>query len=91
MTYKVEFRESTVKILQKLDKQVLRLIKNWIQKNLEYTDNPRIHGKALTGNLKGIWRYRIGDYRLFAEINDDVVTIFIFEIGHRREIYKIKK
>ncbi|MGL5593506.1 MAG: type II toxin-antitoxin system RelE family toxin [Cetobacterium sp.] len=91
MPYKVEFKEGAIKSLQKLDKQVLRLIKNWIQKNLEFTEDPRIHGKALTGNLKGVWRYRVGDYRLFAEINEDIVTIFIFEIGHRREIYKIKK
>lgn len=91
MAYRVEFKENAVKTLKKLDKQILRLIKNWVQKNLEYTDDPRIHGKALTGNLKGVWRYRVGDYRLFAEINDDVVVIFIFEIGHRRDIYKIKK
>lgn len=88
MSYRVEFTESAVKTLQKLDKQVLRLIRNWVQKNLEYVEDPRISGKALTGNLKGIWRYRVGDYRLLAEIKDDVVKVFIFEIGHRRDIYK---
>lgn len=86
--YKVQFTESAVKQLKKLDKPILKLIKNWIQKNLEYTDDPRKHGKTLTGNLKGVWRYRVGDYRLFADIEDEIVTIFIFEIGHRKEIYK---
>ena len=47
-----------------------------------------MHGKALKGNLAGIWRYRVGDYRLFADIHDNVVTIEIFEIAHRSKIYK---
>ena len=57
-------------------------------KNLVNTPDPRLHGKALKGNLKGIWRYRVGDYRLFASIEEDIITIRIFEIGHRRDIYK---
>lgn len=51
------------------------------------TDNPRLHGKALTGDLKGLWRYRIGDYRLLADINDFELVIIAIDIGHRREIY----
>ena len=66
--YKVEFTESAVKQLKKLDKQTVRVIKNWVIKNLVNTPDPRLHGKALKGNLKGIWRYRVGDYRLFASI-----------------------
>ena len=85
--YKVEFSESVVKQLKKLDKQTIRVIKNWVIKNLVNTTDPRLHGKALKGNLKGIWRYRVGDYRLFATIKDDIITIYIFEIGHGREIY----
>lgn len=65
-----------------------KIIAKYSNNILEYTDDPRKHGKALTGNLKGVWRYRVGDYRLFADIEDDIVTIFIFEIGHRKEIYK---
>ena len=60
--YKVEFTESAVKQLKKLDKQTVRVIKNWVIKNLVNTPDPRLHGKALKGNLKGIWRYRVGDY-----------------------------
>lgn len=85
--YKVEFSESAVKQLKKLDKQTIRVIKNWVIKNLVNTTDPRLHDKALKGNLKGIWRYRVGDYRLFATIKEDIITIYIFEIGHRREIY----
>ncbi len=86
--YKVEFTESAVKQLKKLDKQTVRVIKNWVIKNLVNTADPRLHGKALKGNLNGIWRYRVGDYRLLATIKKDIITIYIFEIGHRREIYK---
>ena len=76
------------KQLKKLDKQTVRVIKNWVIKNLVNTPDPRLHGKALKGNLKGIWRYRVGDYRLFASIEEEIITISIFEIGHRRDIYK---
>ena len=86
--YHVKFSEHAVKELKILDKPTVRVIKNWIVKNLVDTTDPRLHGKALTGNLKGIWRYRVGDYRLFAEIHDDELIIFLFEIAHRREIYK---
>jgi len=47
-----------------------------------------MHGKPLKGNLKGVWRYRVGDYRLFADIQDDKLVIFLFEVAHRKEIYK---
>lgn len=86
--YTVNFSESALKQLKKLDKQTARVIKNWIVKNLVDCSDPRQHGKALTGNLKGIWRYRVGDYRLFAEIKDEQVLIFIFDIAHLREIYR---
>ena len=88
MGCRVRFSESAVRELKKLDRQTVRVIKNWVVKNLVDTEDPRLHGKALTGTLKGIWRYRVGDYRLFADIKDDIVTIFIFEVAHRREIYK---
>jgi len=90
LMYQVKFSEHAVKELKKLDKSTARVIKNWVLKNLVDTTDPRMHGKALTGNLKGIWRYRVGDYRLFAEIHDDKLIIFIFEVAHRREIYMRK-
>ena len=86
--YKVEFSESALKSLKKLDKYTARVIKNWVVKNLVDCDDPRVHGKALKGTLSGIWRYRVGDYRLFADIHDNVVTIEIFEVAHRSKIYK---
>ena len=86
--YKIEYAESVIKQLKKLDPQTQRIIRNWIGKNLVGTVDPRIHGKPLKGDLAGVWRYRIGDYRLFATIEDDRLLIFLFEIGHHREIYR---
>ena len=86
--YEVIFTDSALKELKKLDKPVVRVIKNWVVKNLVDCVDPRIHGKPLKGNLKGVWRYRVGDYRLFADIQDDKLVIFLFEVAHRKEIYK---
>ena len=59
----------------------------WIRRNLEGCSNPRLHGKGLTANRSGQWRYRVNDYRLIAEIQDDVVVILFVQIAHRREVY----
>ena len=88
MKYSVVYTEKALKSLEKIDKGSLKLIKNWIENNLIGTDNPRQHGKGLTGNLSKRWRYRIGDYRIIADIQDDKIVIVIVDVGHRRDIYK---
>ncbi len=88
MKYHVEFAKSVLKQLKKMDKAEAALIIGWIRKNLENCDNPRVHGKGLTANRSGQWRYRVGDYRIIAEILDDKVVILVLNIGHRRDIYK---
>ena len=87
MMYKVEFTQRALKDLKKLDKQTAALILGWVRKNLEGCEDPRRHGRGLTANRSGEWRYRVGDYRLLAEIKDNVVTILILNVGHRRDIY----
>lgn len=88
MDYKVEFSEQGKKDLKKLDTSVQRLILKWIKKNLVDCEDPRVHGKALIGNLKGYWRYRVGNYRVLCDIEDEKIIILVLEIGHRSEIYK---
>ena len=66
MIYHVEFSKEALKTLKKLDKYTSLLIISWIRKNLEGCSDPRIHGKGLTANRSGEWRYRIGDYRLIS-------------------------
>jgi len=88
MKYKVEFTDRALKDLKKLDRHTAALILGWVRKNLEGCENPRLHGKGLTANRSGEWRYRIGDYRLLATISDNTITILVLNMGHRREIYK---
>lgn len=87
MKYKVVFEKKAIKSLSKIDKGQQVIILAWIEKNLVNSNDPKKHGKALKGNLKKYWRYRVGDYRLIADINDDQIQIIIFNIGHRKEIY----
>lgn len=88
MIYELKYEAKAVKQIKKLDPATRNLIKTWIEKNLLNTDNPRQHGKGLTGTLSQYWRYRVGDYRILAEINDTEIVIIIVEVGHRREIYR---
>ena len=86
--YKVEVSVRFIREFRKLDKYTQRMIRSWIDKNLVDTADPRIHGKALTANRSGQWRYRIGDYRLICSIEDDRLVILALTVGHRSEIYK---
>ena len=88
MTYHVELTESAKKELKKLDKYTQKIILLWLNKNLEGCKDPRVHGKPLTADRVGQWRYRIGDYRVIAKIEDNKLIILVIAIGHRREIYK---
>ena len=87
MAYKVVFSYEFDKEFSKLDHYTQTIIIKWIEKHIENCENPRDFGKALTNNLKGLWRYRIGDYRLLCEIHDNELIIFALSIGHRKEVY----
>ena len=87
MAYHVEFTKSALRDIKKLDKGTSALILGWIRKNLEGCSDPRIHGKGLTANRSGQWRYRVGDYRIIADIDDSRIVVVVVRIGHRRDIY----
>ena len=87
MQYKVDYAKSAIKNLKSLDRPVRQMILNWIERNLIDCSNPRQHGKALVGNHSGKWRYRVGDYRILADILDDKIVILVLNVGHRREVY----
>ena len=87
MKYQVEYTAQAIKELKKLDGFTKKMIRAWIEKNLVGCEDPRQHGKPLTANRSGQWRYRIGDYRLLADIQEDKIIIIIFAIGHRSKIY----
>lgn len=87
MTYSVEYSKGAFKDLKKMDTQTRKLILSWIEKNLVNCSDPRVHGKSLRGNRQDEWRYRVGDYRILANIHDDKILIFVLKIGHHREVY----
>lgn len=88
MKYRVLYMPQAQKQLKKMDRNQASIIVAWIRKNLEGTTNPRQYGKGLVGNRSGEWRYRIGNYRILANINESDIVIEIFSIGHRSIIYK---
>lgn len=85
--YTVEYSNAASKALLKMDRSISRMIYRWVDKNLVGATDPHIHGKALTGNLSGLWRYRVGSYRLIADIQDDRLVILMLQVGHRSEVY----
>ena len=87
MTFHVEFTESARKDLEKLDRYTQKIILLWLEKNIEGCENPRVHGKPLSTNSAGQWRYRIGDYRVIAKMEDNKLVVLVIAIGHRRDVY----
>ena len=86
--YKLTYSKTAIKQFSKLDRQTQILLQKWLKKNLENCTDPRLHGKPLTADRSGQWRYRIGKYRIITDILDQELIILVLEIGHRREIYE---
>ena len=63
------------------------LLLKWLDKHIDGCEDPRAFGKSLTGNLSDQWRYRIGDYRVLCEIQDDKMVVLAIKVGHRRSVY----
>ena len=88
MAWRVEYRLSAAKTLSKPDPQVARRIFRFIDERLIPSRDPRSLGEALHGVLGDLWKYRVGDFRIFARIEDRALLILVVRIGDRRDIYK---
>ncbi|WP_222593271.1 type II toxin-antitoxin system RelE family toxin [Aquella oligotrophica] len=89
LAWKIDFSESALKQLKSLDKPITRRIIKWLEDRVLSGVNPRLWGKQLKGDaLSEYWRYRVGDYRVLCIIKDNIVTVEVVSIGHRKEIYK---
>ncbi|EOB3475669.1 type II toxin-antitoxin system RelE/ParE family toxin, partial [Enterococcus faecalis] len=75
MSYRLEFTPDVKKQLKKMDKYQATLLTRWLYRNIDGTANPREHGKALSANRAGQWRYRIGNYRVIVEIEDERLVV----------------
>lgn len=88
MGWKIEYSPESVRQLNNLDKPIRRRIFDYLDDRIQNCKNPRHFGEPLAANLSGLWRYRVGDYRILCRIQDDTVVVLVLTIGHRREVYK---
>ena len=87
MAWRAELSPRALKQLSKLDKPIARRIIDYLRA-IASGEDPRSRGKGLTGNLAGFWRYRVGEYRIIASIEDDELLILAINIDHRPRIYR---
>ncbi len=85
--WKIHYQQQPVKFLKKLDNPTKEKILDYLEKILT-AKNPKIFGKALSANLTGLWRYRVGDYRIICDIRQKELIILVIDIGHRKNIYR---
>ncbi len=88
MAWTVEVAHFAERQLRKLDRPVRDRILDYLHERIEGCKNPRHFGEPLKGGKAGLWRYRVGDYRIICELRDDVLVVLALAVGHRREVYR---
>lgn len=88
MAWRVEWEDKAVKELKKLDARAQRNIVGYLREKIATEDDPRRLGDPLRKDLKGLWKYRIGDYRIICSIEEKSVVVLVVRVGHRRSVYK---
>ncbi len=88
MAWTIDYTASALGQLKKLDKPTARRIIDYMDERVSGMDNPRNTGKALTGPLGGLWRYRVGDCRVICDIQDGALRVLVVQLGNRREVYR---
>lgn len=87
MAWRIEIDKDVQRYMGKLDRQVAKRITSKLRE-ISQLEDPRSAGKALTGNLAGLWRYRAGDWRIVCDIEDDVLVVLVVDVGHRSAVYR---
>jgi len=88
LAWNVELIESAKRQLAKLDRQWQAAILDYLEDEIAPLEDPRGRGKPLVVDRKGLWRYRVGDYRILCELRDSELLVLVIAIGHRRKIYR---
>ena len=89
MAWTIELTDEAVKVLKKLGHPEAKRIRDFLRKRIEPLENPRMLGNSLKGSKMGeFWRYRVGDYRIVCEIQDNRLVVLVIAIGHRKKIYR---
>lgn len=87
MAWRIEFTESARRQLEKGDRAASRQIMKFLRERLAVEEDPRRFGRALRGEMSGLWRYRVADYRIICDIQDRNVTVLVVRVGHRSTVY----
>ena len=88
MGWQIELTDAAVKQLKKMGHTEAKRIRDYLRERVQPLDDPRQLGKPLQGQMSELWRYRVGDYRLIAQIEDERVCVLVVRIGHGREVYR---
>lgn len=88
MAWTIDYAATAKAQLRKLDKQTARRILDFMDQRIAALENPRSAGKALTGPLGSLWRYRVGDCRVICDIQDGALRVLVVQLGHRRDVYR---
>ncbi|MEI6640126.1 MAG: type II toxin-antitoxin system RelE/ParE family toxin [Chlorobium sp.] len=86
MAWKIEITGEAEKELSRIDKPAAKRIIRYLRERVSV--EPRSLGKSLRGDLSGLWRYRVGDYRVICELYDEKVSVLVIRIGHRKDVYR---
>lgn len=88
MAWRIEYDSRVVKEMKKLDRKVQREILDYFDERIAPADDPRVFGKPLKSSFAGLWRYRIGDYRVVCRIENEAMIVLVLRVAHRSTIYK---
>jgi len=87
-TWRIEITRTAEKQITKLSRPAQKSIQRFLRERLSTADNPRQWGKPLHGEKQSLWRYRVGDYRLICDIQDEKIIMLVLEVGHRKDVYR---
>ena len=87
MAWTIEISSAAERQLRKLDKTTAKRLASYLQQVVADSAGPRTRGKPLAGQLSGLWRYRVGDYRVICELIDERLVLLVVRLGHRSRIY----
>jgi mRNA interferase RelE/StbE len=88
LAWTIDYTDTAKAQLRKFDKQIAKRILDYMDARVSVLDDARSLGKALTGPLGGLWRYRVGDYRVICDIQDGALCVLVLQVGNRREVYR---
>lgn len=87
-TWRIEISRTAEKQITKLSRTAQKSIQRFMRERLLFAENPRQWGKPLHGEKRSLWRYRVGDYRLICDIQDEKLVVLVLVVGHRKDVYR---